>query len=101
MYIRLGVGDDLPLVLAAQIGRAVKLLGGGRQHQERKLADLHPLVECDGQVGNVAQLKREVAFPARIDVTPPSNVSAALFAPANSSPPTARRGGPESRCSQG
>ena len=58
----------LALVLRAELGRAVRPLDRARHLEEADLADPHPEVERDRQVGDVRQLERQVALPARIDV---------------------------------
>ena len=57
----------LALVLRAE---AVAAVGRGRrlgQLDERELADLHAVVDRDRQVGDVRELERHVAVPARVD----------------------------------
>src|SRR5688572_1654122 len=57
----------LALVLRADPGGAVRPLGGLRQLHERELADLHPGVDRDREVGDVRQLERHVPVPAGVD----------------------------------
>src|SRR4051812_46702797 len=57
----------LALVLRPDTLRAVRQGGGGGHAQEGDLADLHPRIERDRQVGNVGQLEGEMAIPARVD----------------------------------
>ena len=58
----------LALVLRAELGRAVRPLDRARHLEEADLADPHPEVERDRQVGDVGQLEGQVALPARVDV---------------------------------
>ena len=58
----------LALVLAPQGVGAVRTVGRGGHAQEGELPDLHPRVEQDGQRRGVAQLQRQVAPEARVDV---------------------------------
>src|SRR4051812_48447415 len=57
----------LALVLRADRLAAVRAVGRGGHAQEADLADLHAGVERDRQVGDVAQLEREVPVPTRVD----------------------------------
>ena len=57
----------LALVLRAEPGRAVRVVRRLRHLDERQLADLHPGVDRDRQVGDVRQLERDVPVPAGVD----------------------------------
>lgn len=61
-------GERLALVLGAELRSAVEMLSRRREAQKGDLPDLHTVVERDGQVGDVAQLQRQLAPPARVDV---------------------------------
>src|SRR6266545_6713296 len=56
----------LPAVLAADPRVAVADLDRRAQPLEADLADLHAVVQGDRQVGDVRQLQRQVALPARV-----------------------------------
>ena len=56
------------LVFAAEFSGAVEAVGGCGESEVGDLADLHAMVEGDGQLGYVAELKGEVALPAWVDV---------------------------------
>src|SRR5919201_956197 len=62
-----GCRAPLALVLRAELVRAVRLFGRLRELHERELADLHPVVDRDREVGDVRELQRHVAVPAGID----------------------------------
>src|SRR5205809_1014559 len=57
----------LALVLRAELVRAVWPLGRLGQLHERELADLHPVIDRDREVGDVRELERHVPVPARVD----------------------------------
>src|SRR5688572_21794997 len=61
-------GRGLSLVLGAQLLAAIGSLHGAAHLVEADLPDLHAEVQGDGQVGDVGQLEREVAPPARVHV---------------------------------
>src|SRR5438552_10045478 len=58
----------LPAVLAPDARLAVCDLGRAGQPLEADLADLHPVVQGDGQVRHVRELEGKVPLPARVDV---------------------------------
>ena len=58
----------LALVLGAQLLAAVRPFDRAGHGEEADLADLHAEVERDGQVGDVGQLERQGALPARVDI---------------------------------
>ncbi len=57
-----GPGTSIPSTLLPY-----GFVGGGRHLEERDLADLHPRVDRDRQVGDVRQLERQVPVPSRVD----------------------------------
>ena len=63
-----------------------------RHLEEADLADPHPEVEGDRQVGDVRQLEGQVALPARDRRSPPSSGSAGRAGPGSSCPRAWRRG---------
>src|SRR5207247_2056269 len=58
----------LALVLGAELRRPVRPIDGRAHLEERDLADLHPEVQRDRQVGDVRQLEGQVALPAGVDI---------------------------------
>src|SRR4051794_9289716 len=59
---------ELALVLGPERLGAVRPLHGAAHPEEADLADAHPGVQGDREVGDVRELERERALPARIDV---------------------------------
>jgi len=57
----------LVLVLRAEARSPVGDVGRGGHREKADLADLHPRIERDRQVGDVRELKGEVAVPAGVD----------------------------------
>ena len=58
----------LALVLGTELWRTVRALDRARHLEEADLADAHPEIQRDRQVGHVRQLERQVALPARVDI---------------------------------
>src|SRR5919197_5500918 len=63
-----GGRPPLALVLASPVARAVRVLGGRGQPEERDLADLHARIDGNGKVRHVRQLQGQVAVPPGVDV---------------------------------
>ena len=62
-----GVGPCWPWYFEPSSPAAVRRLGGLGQLDERELADLHPVVDRDREVGDVRELERHVPVPAGVD----------------------------------
>src|SRR5712691_264310 len=62
-----GRRSGLALVRRAEPRRAVRPLRGGRQGEERELADAHPGVERDRDGVDIRELERDVAVPGGVD----------------------------------
>src|ERR1700757_796411 len=57
----------LALVLGADPGAAIRMLGGAGQPEQTKLPDLHSGPQRDGQIRDVGQLERDMTAEPRID----------------------------------
>ena len=59
-------GTPLTVVLRAQLPRPVRRVGRGRHPLEADLADTHPRIQGDRQVGDIGQLQGELAVEAGV-----------------------------------
>src|SRR3954469_102636 len=62
-----GRGLGLALVLAPGLAGPIGMLDRAVHPHEGDLADGHPVVDRDGQVGQVGELQRQVSLEARVD----------------------------------